>query len=232
MKVASIIPALNEGTRIKAVLESVCQAELIDDIVVVSDGSTDNTYERAMEVPGVKAIELAHNIGKAGAMCVGANRVDADIILFLDADLHGLLPRHVDAIVKPVIDGASEMCVGIFRGGRFLTDLSQKIAPVISGQRAIRRDLFMRIEDLEGVRMGVEIALTRWAHFNGIPVSTVVLDGVTHTMKEEKLGALRGFISRLQMYWDIGRVMLDGHKLQKSCMSGSEEREADLKNLS
>ncbi len=212
MKVASIIPALNEGTRIKAVLESVCQAELIDDIVVVSDGSTDNTYERAMEVPGVKAIELAHNIGKAGAMCVGANRVDA--------------------IVKPVIDGASEMCVGIFRGGRFLTDLSQKIAPVISGQRAIRRDLFMRIEDLEGVRMGVEIALTRWAHFNGIPVSTVVLDGVTHTMKEEKLGALRGFISRLQMYWDIGRVMLDGHKLQKSCMSGSEEREADLKNLS
>ena len=85
---------------------------------------------------------------------------------------------------------------------------AQKIAPVISGQRAIRREMFLSVPEISRVRMGVEIALTRWARDNGVRVSTVVLDGVTHTMKEEKLGPVRGFASRLVMYADIGRVLL------------------------
>lgn len=216
MKVTSVIPALNEAERITPVLEAVLAAAMVDEVLVVSDGSTDDTYERALRVPGVRAVELARNVGKAGAMRYGAENTDSDVIVFLDADLQGLRPEHVDGIVSPVARGDSEMCVGIFRGGRLLTDLAQKIAPVISGQRAIRRDMFLAIPEIERVRMGVEIALTRWARYNDIRVSTVVLDGVTHTMKEEKLGAVKGFASRLMMYSDIGRVMLDGSRLKKA----------------
>ncbi len=216
VRVAAIVPALNEGRRIKGVLQATKEARLVDEILVVSDGSTDDTCERAREVPGVRVLELPRNLGKAGAMFAGAHETGADVLLFLDADLMGLCPRHVDAIVSPVRDGSAEMCVGIFRGGRLLTDLAQKVAPVISGQRAIRRDMFLDIPEIGALRMGVEIALTKWAQFNGVCVSTVVLDGVTHPMKEEKLGFLHGFTARLRMYREIAGVMLDGKNLRKA----------------
>jgi len=215
LKVTCVVPALNEAGRIKPVLEAITQSSLVDEVIVVSDGSTDRTYEVALEVPGVIAIDLAHNVGKAGAMCAGASRADADVIIFLDADLQGLTPRHVDSIVRPVREDRCDMCVGVFRGGRFWTDLAQKIVPVISGQRAIKRDLFLSIPNLDELGMGVEIALTRWAHYNGIRVESAVLDGVTHPMKEEKLGAWCGFTSRMTMYWDIAKVLVDGRKLRK-----------------
>lgn len=198
-------------------LEAIHRASLVDDILVVSDGSRDRTYDTALEVCGVRAVELANNSGKAAAMCAGASRCEADIILFLDADLSGLEPRHVDAIVKPVLEGSADMAVGVFRGGRFWTDLAQKIAPVISGQRAIRRDLFLQVPHLEEVRMGVEIALTQWSRVNRIRVAEVILDGVTHPMKEEKLGRIRGFGSRMLMYWEIGKVMMTSRHLRNGC---------------
>jgi glycosyltransferase involved in cell wall biosynthesis len=224
LKVACIIPALNEAERITPVLEAVAVAPLIDEVLVVSDGSTDDTYERALRVPGVKALKLEQNVGKAGAMRQGAEHTDADVLLFVDADLQGLTPAHVDAMVSPVITDASDMCVGIFRGGRALTDLAQKIAPVISGQRAIRREMFLSVPEISRVRMGVEIALTRWARDSGVRVSTVVLDGVTHTMKEEKLGPVRGFASRLVMYADIGRVLLGASRSRERRSSRKQPR--------
>lgn len=224
MKVSSVIPALNEASRIQPVLEAVRQASLVDDVLVVSDGSTDDTYERALEVPGIRAIRLERNIGKAGAMRLGALECQSDILIFIDADLQGLKPDHVDAIAAPVVEGEASMSVGIFRGGRFWTDLAQKIAPVISGQRAIRRDLFLSIDGLADRRMGVEIALTRWARLGDIPVATVPIDGVTHVMKEEKLGKVRGFASRMMMYYDIGKVMADTSSLRKNGSRKSQVR--------
>jgi len=215
VKVAAIIPAYNEEPRIRRVLEAAAAASLVDEVLVVSDGSTDGTFRAAREIPGVRAVELESNRGKAAAMCEGALRTDADVLVFLDADLHGLKPEHVDALARPLVEGRADMCVGVFRGGRLLTDLAQKIAPVISGQRAIRRDLFLAIPDLPSLGMGVEIALTRWARWAGIRVSTTVIGGVTHSMKEEKLGPVRGLASRIAMYADIGRVMMDGRKLRE-----------------
>ena len=207
MKVACIIPALNEAERITPVLE-VSPPRLLWTKCWPSATAPPTTLTRGAAGARRKGFELEQNIGKAGAMRHGAERTDADVVLFVDADLQGLAPAHVDAMVSPVITDASDMCVGIFRGGRALTDLAQKIAPVISGQRAIRREMFLSVPEISRVRMGVEIALTRWARANGVRVSTVVLDGVTHTMKEEKLGPVRGFASRLVMYADIGRVLL------------------------
>lgn len=227
MKVTAIVPAYNEASRIRPVLEAIRQASLVDEVLVISDGSSDRTYEAALEVPGVRAVELASNRGKAGAMCAGVARCDAEIVLFLDADLSGLLPRHVDAIVQPVREGDTDMAVGVFRGGRFWTDLAQKIAPVISGQRAIRRELFLEVPHLEEVRMGVEIALTRWARASGIRVSDVALDGVTHPMKEEKLGRIKGFGSRLLMYWEIARVMTNGRRLRNGHETGQRSSARD-----
>ena len=52
----------------------------------------------------------------------------------------------------------------------------------------------------------------------------VVLDGVTHTMKEEKLGPVRGFASRLVMYADIGRVLLGASRSRERRSSRKQPR--------
>lgn len=211
-RVTAVIPAYNEEGRITQVLKAVTQAELVDEVLVVSDGSTDRTFETALRYPGVQAIRLESNQGKAAAMTAGALYTEADILVFLDADLLGLRPQHVDKLVRPVLMDFADMSVGVFKGGRFLTDLAQKLAPVISGQRAIPRDLFLSAGDVSSVGMGIELALTLWAIDEELRVCNVVIDGVTHVMKEEKLGPLKGSAARLKMYCDIARVMGAGRQ--------------------
>lgn len=210
MRVAAVIPAYNEEARLSRVLEAVRAACLVDEIIVVSDGSVDGTYEVAGHFDGVHAIQLPQNVGKGGAMHVGACHTDAPVLVFVDADLIGLTPRHVDALVEPVCLGDVDMTLGVFRGGRRATDLAQKLFPFVSGQRAIRRELFLEVPNVQFARFGVETQITRWAVRQRWRVQYVPLYGVTHPMKEEKLGRLRGTMARLRMYADIARILLDG----------------------
>lgn len=208
MKVAAVVPAYNEERRIGVVLETLKRSTAIDEIIAVSDGSTDNTYEAAAGVDGVRAVKLSSNAGKGGAMLAGAKATDADVVVFFDADLINLSVEHVDALIKPLTDGSAGMSIGIFRAGRKSTDWAQKIAPYISGQRALRRTDFLSVPGLEGARFGVEIAIGRYARAQKLPVVRVPFSGVTHPLKEEKLGLCRGAAARAKMYWEIAKLLV------------------------
>jgi glycosyltransferase involved in cell wall biosynthesis len=207
LRVAAIVPAYNEEGRIGVVLETLKRSTAIDEIIAVSDGSTDNTYEAAARVEGVKAVKLTTNLGKGGAMLAGANATDADVLVFFDADLINLAVEHVDALVKPLTDDSVGMSIGIFRGGRRSTDWAQKVAPYISGQRALRRRDFLAIPGLEEARFGVEIAIGHYAQAMKLSVVRVWFSGVTHPLKEEKLGFMRGAAARMKMYWEIAKLL-------------------------
>jgi glycosyltransferase involved in cell wall biosynthesis len=203
LRVAAILPAFNEEGRITPVLEAMTRAPELSEIWVVSDGSTDRTYETAAAVPGVRAIRLPENRGKGAAMTAGALLATADALLFIDADLQGLQPEHIADLVRPVLCGEAEMSVGIFHGGRFLTDLAQRLAPHISGQRCILRSSFLRARHVSELRYGVEMALYRHAQAEGLRIASVPLAGITHPMKEEKIGLLRGSVARTRMYYEV-----------------------------
>ncbi len=202
MKVAAVIPAFNEEETIGPVLDTVTSLKDIAEIIVVNDGSTDRTGEVARR-HGARVHDLLTNQGKGAAMQAGADSTQADVILFLDADLIGLSAHHVRTLLRPVVDGEADMSIGVFEGGRVATDLAQVVAPYLSGQRAVRRALLSAISDLEVSRFGVEIALTRYAKRTGSRVVEVELSDLTHRMKEEKLGLVRGFAARMRMYWEI-----------------------------
>lgn len=206
MKIAAVIPAYNEGDRIGGVLSAVTLAN-VDEIIVVSDGSRDCTVEVAKRYHDVTVIELPRNMGKGAAMCAGVLNTDAEIIVFIDADLIGLRPSHIDQIAKPVISGV-DMCIGVFRRGKFWSDAAQVISPYISGQRAVRRELIEMIPWLPEVRMGVEVTLNHVARKRHMVIRRVVLDGVTHTAKERKFGFVKGTAHRAKMYAEIGRAMV------------------------
>lgn len=215
MKIAAILPAYNEADRVADVVRAVRMARWIDEIIVVNDGSTDRTADVVRSLPGVMLVNLPTNRGKGAAMVAGVERTDADVVVFLDADLKGLRPDQVDALVAPVRSGRAEMSVGKFRGGRKLTDWSQRLAPNVSGQRAMLRDIFEQIPDIRQTRYGVEMAITRFCRYYRVRTTTVWLTGVTHPMKEEKLGLLRGWWARGKMYREILRILMDRRAPQR-----------------
>ncbi|MBO8167752.1 MAG: glycosyltransferase [Thermoanaerobacteraceae bacterium] len=206
IKISAVIPAYNEEKTIADVVRVCGNVPLISEIIVVDDGSHDETAAVA-ERAGARVISLPENMGKGGAMMVGVKNSSGSIIVFLDADLIGLTEKHVVDLVLPVYHDEADMTVGIFGHGRFTTDLAQFLAPFLSGQRAVKRHVIEQISDLDATRFGVEVALTRYSAEHNLRVKEVELTDLTHLMKEEKLGMLKGFLARLKMYWEIAQCV-------------------------
>ncbi|MBT1279935.1 glycosyltransferase family 2 protein [Thermoanaerobacter sp. CM-CNRG TB177] len=205
--ISVVIPAFNEGKNIGRVLSVLETIDMIDEIIVVNDGSTDDTKEQALK-HDVKLVDLPKNQGKGKALKAGIDNAKGDIIVMLDADLIGLTEKHFVNLVSPVLKDEADMTIGIFSGGRKSTDFAQKVAPFLSGQRAIKRQFLENIEEMEISRFGVEIALNRHAKKNKLRVVNVPLENLSHVMKEEKLGLMRGFYARLRMYFDILKMWI------------------------
>jgi glycosyltransferase involved in cell wall biosynthesis len=206
MNVTAIIPAYNEEQTIASVIKCVSNVETIKKIIVVSDGSTDSTAEVARDC-GADVIELSENVGKGGAIKAGVNECGTEIILFLDADLIGLTEQHVTDLVAPVMNNEADMTIGIFKNGRMVTDLAQKVTPYLSGQRAIKKSIIDKIPNIDITRYGVEVALTKYVEKFSIRVKEVDLPDMTHVTKEEKLGLIKGVQARFKMYWDIVKIL-------------------------
>lgn len=214
MHIVVVIPAFNEEERLPGVLEAVTACPLVRQVLVVDDGSEDNTA-KVVQKFGVKVIRLERNLGKAGAVWVGLQEVSEPIVVLLDADLIGLKPYHIEALAQPVACDGVDMTLGVFRGGRFWTDLSHLIAPWVSGQRAMPIERVRKLPDFSELGYGLEAALNKFAREQGWLVKTVFLYGVSHVMKEEKLGFLKAVKARAEMYWDVGRgwlINLNGSK--------------------
>ncbi|SHE93230.1 Glycosyl transferase family 2 [Caldanaerobius fijiensis DSM 17918] len=203
--VSIIIPAYNEENTIENVLKVVVESNAGDEVIVVSDGSTDKTADIARRY--AKVIELERNLGKGGAVKKGVEAARGDIILMLDADLIGLTKEHIFDLLRPVLDGEADMTIGLFSSGRFSTDFAQVVAPQLSGQRALKRFIIEDISALDATKYGIEIALTKYARRSRIKVKNVYLKNLTHVMKEEKLGFIPGVKARIKMYWDIIRCI-------------------------
>jgi glycosyltransferase involved in cell wall biosynthesis len=213
MRVAAVIPAYNEEATIADVVCTLRHVDLIDEIVVVSDGSQDRTAEVA-RTAGARVLEHRENLGKAGAMKTGFDVTTGNVVLFLDADLIGLQPNHVISLLMPVTGGKADMSIGVFDNGRFSTDLAQLVAPYLSGQRAVRREIvdemFHHYPDADVCRFGIEVALTRHVKEKGYRTVEVSLPEMSHRMKEEKLGLVKGAAARMKMYYEIIKYVQKG----------------------
>ena len=203
MKASAVIPAYNEAERIGRVLEAASASALVGEVIVVDDGSRDGTAKVAAGYAGVRLVGLPKNQGKAAAMAAGVRKAQSAVVVFLDADLVGLTKEHVDELVGPVLRAEVDMAVGQFKGGRGWITLWQRLVPAISGQRAMRASDFAAVPDVERKGFGVELAISRAAVRRGLSTRLVYLPGVTHVMKEEKRGVVRGLRDRAVMYAQI-----------------------------
>jgi polyisoprenyl-phosphate glycosyltransferase len=196
-----IIPAFNEEARVGHVARLAVRCGLFSQVLVVDDGSTDNTANAA-RVTGAAVVSHMRNKGKPQAMLTGLTETRCPVVCFLDADLTGITPEHLAALVDPVIEGATPAALAVFSGGRLSTSLAQRIAPMLSGQRCLRRELLSNFTSWD-TGFGIETALNDHLLKQGIKQTLVEWQGAGQVMKEEKRGLLPGFLSRLKMYFDI-----------------------------
>jgi glycosyltransferase involved in cell wall biosynthesis len=205
-RVAAIIPAYNEASTVAGVVSAAKASPLVDEVIVVSDGSTDATSALALAA-GATVVETPGKSGKGGAMRSGLARTDAPVIVFLDADLRGLTPEHVERIVSPVLDGKLEMAVGLRDRGPILNRLVPHL-PLIGGERAMRRRVIDGVDPAFLQGFMVESALNYQCRTNGWAYGGVPLPALTIRRKYEKVGWTRGVVEYAAMAGTVAKAML------------------------
>lgn len=214
--VTVLIPAFNEAAHISATVQAIKNLEIVDQVIVINDCSSDNTGKLAEEA-GAEVIELPHNLGKGGALNYGLKFAKGEIIGLFDADL-GKTAAEAEKLIEPVLNDKADMTIGKFppanrkggfgmvtklakRGIRWFTEL--EVSSPLSGQRVIRKTVLDRIGPFES-GFGVEVGLTIDLFRQGFRVKEISVQ-----MSHAETGRdLAGFLHRGRQFLDVLAVLI------------------------
>jgi len=166
-----VIPAYNERKHIKETVISLSQESMIREIIVVDDGSADDTYILAEEA-GARVIRLEQNVGKGRAIMAAFPFISSETVLLLDADLRASA-RFALVLAKPILENKADLTVARFSRGlggqgfglvKGFSRLGIKLltgkyfdAP-LSGQRCIKKKVLRELFPLAD-RFGLEVGM-------------------------------------------------------------------------
>ena len=193
-----VIPAHDEAPRVGAVVRAALRSGAVTRVVVVDDGSADATGAVAREA-GAQVLRLEPNAGKGQAMLAGVRATHEPVVLFMDADLLGLTPGHVERLVAPVVAGRAAMACGLRDYAQAYNRL-QRALPRITGERAVLRSVLARVpaDFWRGFR--VEAGMNAAA---GAGVVDVPMWGVKIVPKWHKGDAREGFVCAARMAREV-----------------------------
>jgi len=202
-RISCIICAYNEAPRIAGVLAVVSIHPMLHEVIVVDDGSSDNTAEIVKRYPSVKLISHAENQGKSIAMASGVAAAQNDLLMLLDADLIGLSGRHITALAAPVLSGVADVSMSLRRNSLLIFRLIG--LDFVSGERVITKSLLNEaIGDIRRLpRFGVEVFMNNLIVARRLSINVTRWPDVTQARKTEKLGYWRGIKAEWRMLADI-----------------------------
>jgi HAD superfamily phosphoserine phosphatase-like hydrolase len=171
-----IIPALNESATITSIVRFALRCTLVEEVIVVDDGSIDGTPELA-RAAGARVI-TSTLLGKGASMQDGLNNAHCPLIVYLDGDLRGLREDAIECIAAPLIAGEADFVKAKFaRAAGRVTMLTAKplirtyfpelsgLDQPLSGVMAARKSLLQELafENDYGVDVGllIDALLTR-----------------------------------------------------------------------
>ncbi len=213
--VSAIIAAYNEELSIGAVLSALRTSPLIDEIIVVSDGSRDSTVEIARAYDA-RTIAIRNNCGKGHAMRLGVQHAQRDVFFFVDGDMLNLTQDHISSLVDPVLHGECDMNVGIRHRGPVLDFLhiNLRFGPVLSGIRVMRREAFEAVPVRYMARFKIELAMNYFCTRAGMRQRNTIIRNLGHLIKEQKRGLTSGLNSRWAMTREVFLLHFDLYLFQ------------------
>lgn len=219
-KLVCVVPVYNEADLIVDTIENLKKIELIDEIVVVNDGSKDNTLEVANSL-NVTVIDLGQNYGKGYAMKKAIDTLEYDYIAFVDGDLSDT-SIQVESLISPVINGEADVSIAKFprrkdvthtkggfggvkalakKGVYFFT--KKEIDTSLSGQRVYKKEVIDKIDYIPD-RYGIEVAMTIQTINNGFNIIEVPVT-MKHRYSQRNL---EGFLHRGKQFRDILKTLI------------------------
>ncbi len=184
-RVSVCIPARDEGSTVGSVVRAVVQPfmasaggnGLVDELLVLDDGSSDDTAEQA-RAAGARVVPRPGSGGKGQAMAAALEAADGDVIVFLDADVANTTPAFVTGMLGPLLchDGVA-LVKGVYTrplhgdptGGGRVTELVARpvlellfpqlseIRQPLAGETSAPRWVFEKVGFADGY--GVELGL-------------------------------------------------------------------------
>ena len=168
--ISVIIPALNESARIANVIELAIRSPNVTEVIVVDDGSVDDTPNIATAAGAI--VITSSLLGKGASMEDGLNAASNPIVVYLDGDLQGLRPDLIQLLVEPILKDEADFSKACFSraAGRvtmltarplmqlFFPELAHFVQP-LGGIIAARASLLktLRFETDYGVDLGLLI---------------------------------------------------------------------------
>ncbi|WP_425448692.1 glycosyltransferase family 2 protein [Dethiothermospora halolimnae] len=215
-KIVCVIPTYNEELYIEDTIKGLKKTNLIDSIVVVDDGSTDETIN-LVEKMDVKLIKLNKNYGKGYAIKKALKAIDFDLLVLVDGDI-GVTSYDIKKLIIPVKAGYTDIAIGRFgkpkkRGGFGLvkalakygvfTLTKHKLNCSLCGQRVYKKDAIKNIKYIPN-KYGVEIAMTVSALREGYKIDEIDVN-MTHRETERNIS---GFIHRGKQFINILKTLM------------------------
>ena len=208
MKLSVIIPAYNEEGTIVDLIPKIQSTQLpsgmTKEVIIVNDGSTDNTkgiVEKFLNDPSIKLYHQ-ENLGKSAAVMNGIEKSTGDIILIQDADLE-YDPCHYHDLVQPIAAGTQQ----VVYGSRFMGSIQNmrfwiKVANVMTGWtlnvmhgtklsdvntcfKVFKRDALQGIK-ITSPHFGFDTELTVKLVRKGIHIHEIPINYVARTKEEGK----------------------------------------------
>lgn len=105
-KISVVIPAYNEEKNIEETIQRVRNTGEDYEIIVVDDGSVDDTHKLARDA-GVIAFRFEENRGKGAAFRKGIEEATGDIIVQVDADSQ-FMPEEIPKLIQPILDDEAD----------------------------------------------------------------------------------------------------------------------------
>jgi glycosyltransferase involved in cell wall biosynthesis len=193
--ISVVIPAYNEADRIGETVAAVVALPHVDEVIVVDDGSTDDTAQRA-DAAGATVIRTPENRGKGSALEIGITAAAGDILALIDADLGGTAAQ-AECLIEPVLTDEADMTIATFPvipgtggGFGFVVKLARwgitratgrEMAAPLSGQRVMKREVWTMVGGMDP-GFGAETAFTidaLCAGFRVLEVPTTMTHRVT-----------------------------------------------------
>ncbi|MHA3098253.1 glycosyltransferase family 2 protein [Acinetobacter brisouii] len=155
VKISVVLPAKNEAAAIGQTIEQILALQLVDEVIVVNDGSSDQTLQVA-EQAGAKVTSHPYSKGNGAAIKTGARHAQGEIIIFMDADgQHD--PNDIPQFIKKLEQGydlvvgarqkGSQASLGRGFANAFYNKLAtymteHQVEDLTSGFRAVKAEKF------------------------------------------------------------------------------------------